>query len=115
FAAGTCKLSPIGAVKNRKVMSNRTVVVYYAETLTIKARHQGWHDHPLDVGYNELVGDKTKNTQLLRPIVDANGLPLQKPWPLDGTGKRKPNATVAPAVLDFQPYFTTSWTPLAIV
>lgn len=115
YAAGTLKLSPIGAVKSRKVLKTLQVVVYYAETITLKARHQGWHDHPLDVGFNELVGDKTLNTQMLRPIVNANGLPLGKPWPLNGKGAKMPNATDTPATLDFEPYFAhTDWTPLGL-
>jgi hypothetical protein len=66
----------------------------------------------LDVGFNSLVGDKTLNTQTLRPIVDAAGLPIKKPWPLDGSGNKKLNATDTPAVLSFAPYFSMDWTPL---
>ena len=112
FAIGTLKLSPIGAVKSTKVMQDKSVVTYYAKTFQFKARHQGWLDTPLDVGFNELVGDKTINTQTLRPIVDANGLPFKKPWPLDGTGKKKENATDTPATLSFAPYFAKDWTAL---
>ncbi|MBV8781120.1 MAG: hypothetical protein JO353_06955, partial [Phycisphaerae bacterium] len=89
YAAGTLKMSPIAATKNQKLLRSGTNVVYYAKTYTFKARHEGWHDKPLDVGFNELIGTKTTNTLNLRRIVDQSGAPVTKPWPLDGTGKKK--------------------------
>ena len=90
-------------------MRDGTVVTYYAKTFVFKARKHGWKDKPLDVGYNELVGDKNLNTQKLRQIVDSSGLPLKKPWPLNGSGAKKPNATDSPAVLEFLPYAAADW------
>jgi hypothetical protein len=110
--AGKVKLSPISAVKSYKKLRNNTTLTYYAKTYVFKARHEGWHDKPLDVGYSELTGNKGTNTQGLRPIVDAAGIPIKKPWPLDGMGKKKPNATDAPFELDFQPYAAADWSPL---
>lgn len=110
--AGKVKLSPIGAVKSYKKMRNNTTLTYYAKTYSFKARHEGWHDAPLNVGYNELTGQKTLNTQGLKAIVDSNGMPIKKPWPLDVNGQKKPNATDTPDALDFQPYLTMDWSPL---
>ena len=115
YDTGTLKLSPISAVKSSKKVRTGETIVYYAKTYIFKARHEGWHDAPLDVGYNTSVGDKTKNNQSIVPIVDANGLPLKTPWPLNGAGKKKPNATDKPAVLDFQPYKSMDWTPFAFI
>jgi hypothetical protein len=115
YAIGTLKLSPITATKNTVTLQDMTVVTYYAETLTLKARHEGWNQTVLDVGFNTLVGSKANNTQKLQPIMDANGNPITKPWPLDGTGNAKPNATDTPANLTFSPYFAfQDWTPLGI-
>jgi hypothetical protein len=110
--AGKVKLSPIAAVKSYKKLRSGTTLTYYAKTYVFKARHEGWLDAPLDVGFNELTGNKTLNTQSLRPIVDSNGMPIKKPWPLDGTGKKKPNATDSPNALSFQPYTKMDWTAL---
>jgi len=112
FAVGTLKLSPIAATKQTKTLRTGITVTYYAKTYVLKARHEGWHDMPLDVGFNELTGSTVDNTQSVQPIVDDVGLPVTKPWPLDGLGNAKPNITDAPAVLDFQPYSPAEFTPL---
>jgi hypothetical protein len=115
YATGTLKLSPITATKNTVTLKNLTTVTYYAETLTFKARHEGWNQTVLDVGFHTLVGTKSNNTQSIQPIVDANGTPVTTPWPLDGTGHAKPNSTDTPANLTFSPYFAfLDWTPLSI-
>lgn len=115
FAAGTLKLSPITAQKVKEKLSDNTVVTYYKRTFLFKARHAGWRDHPLDIGFSEL---KTRRSVLdpvaTKPIVDSNGLNVTKPYPLDGAGHKKPNATDTAAVLEFQPYTEKDWTPLAI-
>lgn len=112
YATGTLKMSPITAVKNIKTMRTGLPITYYARTFTFKAKHEGWHDRPLDVGFNYSVGDVAKNTQNLRRICDGQGMPVAKPWPLDGKGNAKPNASDPAAVLDFQPYTSMDWTPL---
>jgi hypothetical protein len=114
FDIGTLKLSPIQATKSQKTLRTGEVVNYYAKTYTFKARHEGWHDMPLDIGFNELVGTKTKNTQNLRRIVDSNGNPVTKPWALNGSGVKMPNATDTPATLDFQPYIPMDWSGLSL-
>src|SRR3954471_1763461 len=73
YATGTLKLSPITATKNTKTLRNGTTVTWYAKTYQFKARHEGWHDKPLDIGFNELVGKVTTNSQNLRRIVDSSG------------------------------------------
>lgn len=114
YAVGTVKLSPITATKMWERMPDDTVVVYYKRSYVFKARHEGWHDHPLDVGFNELKKRRNQDDPITTvPIVDANGLPLAKPWPLDGKGNKQKNVTDKPAELDFQPYIEMDWTPLA--
>lgn len=113
FGVGILKLSPIGAVKSFKTLRDGTALTYYAKTYVFKCKTAGWDDKPLDVGFNSLVGNTTTNTQSLRRIIDANGNPVTKPWPLDGSGNKKPNATDTPFVLDFKPYKTADWTALA--
>lgn len=109
YAAGTLKMSPITATKNIKTMRSGLPITYYTRTFTFKAKHEGWHDQPLDVGFNYSVGDATKNTQNLRRICDGQGMPVTKPWPLDGKGNARQNASDPPAVLDFQPYTSSDW------
>jgi hypothetical protein len=54
------------------------------------------------------------NPVLTRPIVDATGLPITKPWPLrNGIEKRSQNTT--PDMLDFKPYTELDWSPLLLV
>jgi hypothetical protein len=115
FATGVLKISPISAKKNVQKNKDGTSTTYYTQTLTFKARHQGWHDRPLDVGFNQLVGKKSNNTLSLQPIVDANGLQVTKPWPLNGSGAAMLNITDLPFTLDFEPYFAhQDWSALNI-
>jgi hypothetical protein len=120
FADGTLKLSPIAAVKSSKTLKSGAVINYYAKTYTFKARKpqqgpsgqvSGWLDALLDVGYSYSVGDKTKGTQTTRPVM-IDGMPAKKPWPLDGSGNMKPNASDLPATLTFEPYATKDWSAL---
>jgi hypothetical protein len=123
YARGTLKMSPITAQKVTETWQGEQVV-YYRKTYIIKARRNGWHDQPLDLGFNELKDVVTGGRggreggipfKQRTPIVDAASLRVQKPWPLDGTGKRKLNATDTPATLDFQPYTEVSWSALQFV
>lgn len=114
YATGTLKMSPITAVKSVKTMRSGLPVTYYTRTFTFKAKHQGWHDRPLDVGFNYSVGQTATNTQNLRRIVDGQGMPVTKPWPLNGKGAAMPNASDPPAVLDFQPYTSMDWSALKL-
>jgi hypothetical protein len=114
FAAGTLKLSPIQATKvKERVEEDGSVmnVTYYRRTYTIKARHEGWNDKPIDVGLNERTGDLAKGFKL-KPILDQTNQPVKRPWPLDGLGKRKPNPTDKAGVLEFKPYKQVAWTGL---
>ena len=114
FAAKTLKLSPIQATKvTERVEENGAVqtFTYYRRTYTLKARRQGWDDKPLDVGTNEKVGDLANGFKL-RPIVDGTNLPVKRPYPLNGEGRRKPNPTDTPAELEFRPYELKDWAGL---
>lgn len=121
YAAGTLKLSPITATKQYATLHDEThdgtKIIYYKRVYVFKARHEGWRDHPLDIGFNELVpdpSDPNKPGKVL-PIVDSAGLVIKKPWPLDGHGRKKPKATDKPEVLEFRPYKEMDWTPINLV
>jgi hypothetical protein len=117
YATGTLKLSPIGATKQTETVESDGVAMtfkFYRRTYTLKARREGWKDRPLDVGTNELVpdADATKPPRL-RPIVDAINAPVKKPWPLNGSGRKKPSMADKPAELEFLPYAEADWSSLA--
>lgn len=115
YAPGTLKLSPIQATKQTEAISVNGVpqtVTYYRKTYTFKARRDGWDDKPLDVGLNELVGSTIAGFKL-KPIVDVAAMPIKRPYPLDGQGKRKKNPTDKPEELTFKPYVAADWSPLA--
>lgn len=126
FAPKTLKLSPIQAATATESWQGLTVE-FYQKTYTLKARRQGWDDKPLDLGFNELfeatVTGQNGQPQIVkrkRPIVDANGLPVKKPVPLDGAGKALvllpsmlPTETVVP--LRFRPYRKVSWAPINLL
>ena len=88
--------------------------MYYKRTYTFKARREGWKDHPLDIGLNELVPntlDPAKPPQL-KAIVTGASTRVSKPYPLDGAGRKRATPTEAPAVLEFLPYKVRSWASL---
>lgn len=117
----TLKMSPITANRVVEVVTIDGIeqeVTYYRVRYELKARRHGWREYVLDVGYNELIS-KVENVngsptivKHLKPIVDKSGTRVTKPWPLDGTGKKKPNPDDPPAVLEFKPYDERSWSAL---
>jgi hypothetical protein len=117
YPAGTLKLSPITASRQvedwRNEQGEVTRVVFYKRTYVFKVRAAGWNDKVLDVGYNELTGDAVKGWKL-KPILDGASVAVRKPYPLDGTGKRKPKPTDKPAELEFKPYKVKSWSALPL-
>jgi hypothetical protein len=118
YAAGTLKLSPPTATKVTESVEGAggTVedFVYYSVTYVLKAKKDGWDDVVNDVGLSEFIPDPSdpKKPGKLRPIVDATKLPIKKPWPLDGTGKKKTNPGDTPATLTFVPYAPVDWSAL---
>jgi hypothetical protein len=119
FAPGTLKLSPITASKVIETWQGATVE-YYRRTYVLKARREGWDDHPLDIGLNEAFDaeERANNGNLIvvrkrRPIVDANGLPVKKPVPLvEGKRKLLTPTDLEPVALTFRPYRKLSWSPI---
>lgn len=91
-------------------------MTYFEVTYQFKARATGWWETPLDVGFNEYIAnaDQTKPGKL-RLIVSADSVPVKRPWPLDGKGRKKPKATDVPKVFEFRPYRELSWAPLLFV
>jgi hypothetical protein len=114
YAPGTLKLSPPTAKKvTEKVEGEGGTFenfTYYEVTWVLKARKDGWDDKLIDVGLNELVpnSDPTKPAKL-RPIVDSTNLPVKKPWPLDGHGRKLATPDATPATLTFKPYGKGDW------
>jgi len=116
YPAGTLKLSPICSSKQTEKVSSGMTVTFFETTYQFKCRADGWRDRPLDCGYNEYVAntDPAKPGKL-RLIVGADSVPVKRPWPLDGKGRKKPKASDIPAVLEFRPYREISWAPLLFV
>jgi hypothetical protein len=114
FAEGTLKLSPPSAQKVIETVEGEGGAVqrfvYYRVSWQLKARKACWNDKVLDAGTNELVpdGDITKPPKL-KPIVDGASLPVKRPWPLDGSGRKRSSPTDKPAELEFVPYKPGSW------
>lgn len=117
YAPGTLKLSCPTAQRIIETTEGeggtKETFTYYKVTYTVKARHS-WDDVVSDVGMNEFIPDPNdaKKPGKVRPIVDSAQLPIKKPWPLDGAGKRKTNPQDRPADLTFKPYKTADWSGL---
>ncbi|MGC4031484.1 MAG: hypothetical protein QM754_07080 [Tepidisphaeraceae bacterium] len=113
YPAGTLKLSPICSTKQTERFNSGITVTYFETTYQFKAKADKWRDKPLDYGYNEYVpnADPSKPGKL-RLIVGADSVPVKRPWPLDGKGRKKPKATDVGATLEFRPYREISWAPL---
>ena len=67
-----------------------------------------------DRGFNE---KDTANAGKLKPIVVGSTGPAQVPYPLNGSGAKKPNVSDTPAVIHLKPYLKTNfsfgWTAAA--
>lgn len=108
YAAGVLKMSPIKSVKTTEKF-NQVDVTYYRRTFVIKVKKAGWDDVFLDTGCNELSSSK------LKPIVDNNGMPVRRPYPLNGSGSKQSSPTTAPSQLTFKPYDKAAWAGLMFV
>jgi hypothetical protein len=76
---------------------------------TATAQIPGWYDVIDDRGLNQLV--TVSGNKVLQPITKG-GTPAKpdRPWPLNGSGAAKPNATDTPYSLIFQPYNQQAFT-----
>jgi len=93
FSARQLKM---GIINAQKIKENGTT--YWKVRYPLKARFDGFRVKVADMGYNQLIaGTPKKRDQIL-----ANGLPVDRPWPLDGAGAKKPNPDDAPATLTFE-------------
>lgn len=119
FLEDTLKLSPIQSRKTIETV-NGVVYTYYRKTYTLKARRQGWKDKPIDAGLNELItsvetiDDVPTEVGELAAIVDNRGLPIRRPWPLNGEGRRLASPHAEPVTLEFTPYEPANWAPLGL-
>ncbi len=73
--------------------------------MTLKFK-QSWDDVFNDEGYQQLASDGINLVDCYTNATDPNNKPekVVKPWPLDGTGHKKANATDTPEPLTFKPY-----------
>lgn len=76
---------------------------YFATTYRLAADHGLHQDVREDGGMRELDAGG-----LAQPILDARGIPVTTPWPLDGTGHAQA-LTASPVSLTFKPYPSVSW------
>ena len=89
-------------------------------TRNFRAKKDKWLDRPVDTGFAQLrqrskiIDDEEVIYFVREPIVDAAGLKIQRPWPLDGEGKAKLSAIDPPAELEFRPYRSASWASLLL-
>lgn len=102
FTAAKCRMDSISATYETEVI-NGTTYNYWQVTYVIALNPNTWRSVVYDTGYNKLVSGKK------RPIEDGTGLAVQTPWPLDGTGAPKTNATDTPATITFKIYPEVSW------
>lgn len=77
----------------------RNGVTYWRVTTNLTARAITWDVLLEDRGLYE-----TDDDGQLVPILDANGSPVLTPYPLNGSGKARPNPTDAPAIIDRRAY-----------
>ena len=103
LAAGEAALSDFGYSEKKTVEKNDgTTVTFFEETIKIIAR-PSWDDVFEDRGLDELDAGE------LVQILDKDGNPVTKPYPLDGSGAAKANPTDEPAQITFKPYAQKSW------
>jgi hypothetical protein len=94
FPAGTAKVSQISASDHWE-----NDVYYWEVTYEFEIRREGWTLRLLDQGRYERSGTN------VRPILDANGDPVQDPVLLNGSGSRLDNPGPSTAVfLNFDVY-----------
>lgn len=97
IAAGKAFMAGITAVKQ-----SRGGNAFYRKRYTIRLKTDDWDDRILNAGYQQLVDGERKD------IVDAEGNPVTKPWPLDEDGTAKSSPTDYDELV-FKPYPSASW------
>lgn len=81
---------------------------YYRVTYYFRFKGVNWNPtEVLDVGLNQKSGAN------LVPILDADGSPVRRPWPLNGAGVKMTNPDDAPAILEFNDYPVADFSTLA--
>lgn len=75
--------------------------LYYVVTYKMKLR-ESWDVKVEDRGFNEK--NIAKPGELKAIVKGTPPVQVDKPWPLDGSGAKKPNSTDAPEQLTFKPY-----------
>jgi hypothetical protein len=79
--------------------------VYWRTIQYAVAFKSNWDDVVDDRGFNATWAANSDGSTLLKEIIKgAPPVKPDRPWPLDGMGNAKPNATDAPAQLTFKPY-----------
>lgn len=101
ISEGQAKMKAITGGAKTTVNIGGTDVTYRPVTYTIHFR-EDWNDVIEDRGYHESDGSgKLKEINKGTPPIKPD-----KPWPLDGSGGAKPNATDTPETITFYPYST---------
>lgn len=100
YAARTLRVRSINATGP----SERNGVTYWKETWVILKNLDTWDEVFEDRGLNQL----DTNGEPKR-ILDADGIEVSKPYPLDGNGAAKALPTDAPATGTAKPYLATSF------
>jgi hypothetical protein len=59
--------------------------MYFANTLAVAIKGDGWYFKPPNMGHRAFVFDPTGNKKA-RVILDELGVPVARPWPLDENG-----------------------------
>ncbi len=109
IAVGQAKLKAYTA--SAKKTENQ--ITYRVARWVIEFR-KSWDDVIEDRGLREkkTVAGKV----ILAPIMHLQPpVPVEKPWPLDGAGVKKTNASDTPSTLTFKPYFRKSFTRFKFV
>jgi hypothetical protein len=92
---GVAKMGTIVASE----LKSENGVEYYEVTYPIKLRDDGWRDFIEDRGYKFLDANGKQ-----QDILDGTQKKVTTPYPLDGSGGKKENATDTPASREFKPY-----------
>lgn len=98
YAAGQLRIRAISA----QGPFEENGVTFWRETIVVAKKADKWEHKFEDRGYSELDEGK------LKPILNADGEQVVRPWPLDGSGAAKASPTDEPATLVRKPYLATT-------
>lgn len=105
YPAETLRLIAANETENVEMVSG-SAVTFYTVNMSLKYDKNGHKHELLNVGYQELDGSARK------PIKDADGNQVTKPWPLNADGTKKAAPDTAPDVLTFYPDELADWSTL---